>query len=304
MRQCMETFTPFAIRIAFLALLAGVLGTAVVLIDSSRGGSTRSQAPATRQQLDSALVTARQRPAQRAVAAAAAPAATGNLVAATETVPQVPVAAQRIGGVDCTSPHQVVRVPADAPLYATPGGARIGTLPAQSHYLGQSMTAWVQAISPDKAFGRVTIPWTKGNVARQAWVALDGLSRGSTKTMVVADLSEHRLRAYRGCREVLDVPSAIGAAGSPSPVGRFWVTDRIAVPRSQPAFGSYAFGLSTFQPHPPAGWTGGNQMAIHGTNAPSSIGTAASAGCLRVAEPTLATLKPLLRPGTPVIIQA
>ncbi|MBC7461055.1 MAG: L,D-transpeptidase, partial [Thermoleophilia bacterium] len=262
-------------------------------------------APATRQQLDSALATAPARPAQQVAAApAAAPPPTRSLVAATETVPQASTTVELRGGVDCSSPHQVVRVPADAPLLATPGGARIGTLPAQSHYLGQSMTAWVQVVSPDGAYGRVTIPWTKGNVARQAWVALGGLSRGSTRTMVVADLSEHRLHAYRGCREVLDVPSAIGRSGSPSPVGRFWVTDRIAVPRSQPSFGSYAFGLSTFQPHPPAGWKGGNQMAIHGTNAPASVGTAASAGCLRVAEPTLATLKPLLRPGTPVIIQA
>ena len=95
---------------------------------------------------------------------------------------------------------------------------------------------------------------------------------------------------------------AVGAAGSPSPLGRFWVTDRVAVPNSQPYFGSYAFGLSTIQPNTPAGWTGGNQMAIHGTNAPGTIGTAASAGCLRVSEGTLDRLRAMVGLGTPVVI--
>jgi lipoprotein-anchoring transpeptidase ErfK/SrfK len=123
--------------------------------------------------------------------------------------------------------------------------------------------------------------------------------------MVVADLSERKVRVYRGCRQLFAVRSAIGRAGSPSPKGRFWVTDRVAVPGSQRAsFGSYAFGLSTVQPNLPHGWTGGDQMAIHGTGAPGSIGQAASAGCLRVSEDALARLKPLLRAGTPVVIQA
>jgi lipoprotein-anchoring transpeptidase ErfK/SrfK len=68
------------------------------------------------------------------------------------------------------------------------------------------------------------------------------------------------------------------------------------------AYGSFAFGISGIQPRLPAGWTGGDQLAIHGTNAPWTIGTDASAGCLRASEATLAKLKPLLRLGTPVVI--
>jgi lipoprotein-anchoring transpeptidase ErfK/SrfK len=83
------------------------------------------------------------------------------------------------------------------------------------------------------------------------------------------------------------------------------VTERIAVPTAQrQSFGSFAFGLSAMQPNLPAGWTGGDQMAVHGTGAPGSIGEAASAGCLRVSEDALAQLRPLLRVGTPVIIRA
>ncbi|MCD6020371.1 MAG: L,D-transpeptidase catalytic domain, partial [Actinomycetia bacterium] len=46
------------------------------------------------------------------------------------------------------------------------------------------------------------------------------------------------------------------------------------------------------------------QLAIHGTNNPSSIGQSVSAGCIRVSETTLDRLLPLLEYGTPVIIHA
>ena len=65
-----------------------------------------------------------------------------------------------------------------------------------------------------------------------------------------------------------------------------------------------AFGLAGHQPNLPAGWSGGDQLAIHGTNAPSSLGMAASACCLRVQSTALGTLKRYLHPGTPVIIEA
>ncbi|MEO6866968.1 MAG: L,D-transpeptidase [Gaiellales bacterium] len=206
------------------------------------------------------------------------------------------------GGVACGAPHRVVEVDRAVSARATPGGREIGTLPSQSKYLGSSMQAWVQSVSADGAWGKVTIPWSP-SVNRAAWVPLAGASQSATRILVVGDISDRTLRVYRGCTLQFAAPMAVGAPGSPSPVGRFWVTDRVAVPRSQPEFGSYAFGLSTIQPHPPAGWTGGNQMAIHGTNAPGSIGTPASAGCLRVSEQTLSKLRTMVGLGTPVVIQ-
>ena len=288
------------VRVLVLAIIASILGAAVV---RTRQHGAAPVARASTSELQSLVSGAADRPAQAPVpeSVTGPDVATGTLVARATPAPAVSAATR--GGIPCATPHQVVRVPADEPLYAAPGARRIGTLPRSSHYLGQSMVAWVQTVSKDGLWGRVTMPWTT-SVTRQGWVPLARLTRSSTRTMVVADLSEHRLRAYRGCTEVLDVAAATGKSVSPSPTGRFWVTDRIAVPRSQPYFGSFAFGLSTFQPHPPPGWTGGNQMAIHGTNDPRAIGTSASAGCLRVDEAAIARLKPLLRPGTPVVIQA
>ena len=95
--------------------------------------------------------------------------------------------------------------------------------------------------------------------------------------------------------------TAIGAPSSPTPIGRFSVTDPVAT-GDPSGLGSYAFGLSGHQPHLPVGWAGGDQLAIHGTNQPSLLGRAVSAGCLRVSNAALGVLRRYLQPGTPVII--
>ena len=79
--------------------------------------------------------------------------------------------------------------------------------------------------------------------------------------------------------------AAIETPTSPTPTGRFSVTDPVATGDPSGPFGWYTFGLSGHQPHLPLGWTGGDQLAIHGTNDPASLGTASSAGCLRFRPP-------------------
>ncbi|MCW2950524.1 MAG: hypothetical protein JWN41_1537, partial [Thermoleophilia bacterium] len=143
----MELPSTLAVKIAMLALIASMLGGAVMLLDQHRTSGVQRSPAATRQQLDAALATAAERPAQRAAATgsngattsnaatpvttAAAP-ATGSLVAnatsapaplASTPVPAPPSAAvQRRGGVDCASPHQVVRMRASEPMYVRPNG--------------------------------------------------------------------------------------------------------------------------------------------------------------------------------------
>ena len=118
---------------------------------------------------------------------------------------------------------------------------------------------------------------------------------------VVADLSDHRIEVRSRDRVLFRADTATGAPASPTPVGHYFVSDRVAFPGGG-SLGTFAFGISGIQPHLPAGWSGGNQLAIHGTNDPGSIGRSASAGCLRVSERTLDRLRPLLRLGTPVVI--
>jgi L,D-transpeptidase catalytic domain len=177
---------------------------------------------------------------------------------------------------------------------ARPNGRVLGTLPGRTP-LGTASWLWAVALSRNDGWARVVLPWHPNG--RTGWVRLRGHRVIHTRTWVQADLSRRRVMLMHGSRLVRSFPAAMGAPGSPTPIGRFSVTDPISTGDPSGPFGWYAFGLSGHQPNLPAGWSGGDQLAIH-----ASIGTPASAGCLRVSASALWVLKRALHPGTPVVI--
>ncbi len=194
----------------------------------------------------------------------------------------------------------LVHVPRAIPIRSEPGGgAVIGWLPEWSRYYHVPLVAWIRRTTADGRFGLLAVPYSSSR--RSGWIALRGLSRSRTAVEVRVDLSRHLLVVLDRGRPAARFAAATGAPTSPTPQGRYFVTDRIAFAPGS-AYGSFAFGISGIQPHLPAGWTGGDQLAIHGTSAPSTIGTSSSAGCIRVSEAALARLRPLLRLGTPVVV--
>lgn len=196
----------------------------------------------------------------------------------------------------------LVRIPHTLPAYGRPraGASQIGVVPAGSKYYGIPIVAWVETVSDDGRWGLVELPYTWPR--REGWIRLKGLTRDATRVRVEVDLSQHMLTVRKFGKVLFRAPGATGATYTPTPVGEYFVTDR--VPFSGGSYGTFAFGISGIQPRLPAGWTGGNQLAIHGTNNPSSIGRSASAGCIRVSGWTIDRLLPLLRYGTPVIVHA
>ncbi len=201
------------------------------------------------------------------------------------------------------APQLLVRVPGSMPVRGRPSReARvIGTLPASSKYYHVALTAWVEKVSENGRWGRVEIPYVWPRT--DGWIPLHGLHRSQTSVEVHVDLSKHWVTVTKFGKVVAGFRAATGAPSSPTPPGSYFVTDRVPFYAGS-ALGSFAFGISGIQPHLPAGWSGGNQLAIHGTNDPASIGTSQSAGCVRVSERALNTLRPLLQLGTPVVIQA
>jgi len=182
---------------------------------------------------------------------------------------------------------------------ASSSSPTVGTVVAASKYYGVPIVLKIDATNAAGTWGRVELPYVWPR--RQGWIPLAHLSREQTFLHVDVDLSQHRVRVYKHDDLLYSVPAAIGSPSSPTPPGHYVVTDRVPFPAGS-ALGSFAFGISGIQPHLPAGWSGGNQLAIHGTNDPSSIGTSASAGCVRVSEWALERFEPLLRLGTPVVI--
>ncbi len=135
-----------------------------------------------------------------------------------------------------------------------------------------------------------------------AWVAAGQVEVAKVATRIVVDLSERRVMLYKDGKLVLSSKAAIGAPATPTPTGRFYVNQRLIPTTKGGPFGPGAVGVSAFS-NVLTGWTQGGPIAIHGTNAPWSIGKAVSNGCIRIPNAKLRQLFSEALSGTPVLIR-
>ena len=124
-----------------------------------------------------------------------------------------------------------------------------------------------------------------------------------TGTRISVDLSARHLDLYRLGQRVLRVPVAIGHIETPTPTGSFYVDVRYHLTNPGGPYGPGLLGIAAYS-EADQGWAAGNPIAIHGTNAPSLIGTRASNGCIRVHNADIMRIMKLAPTGTPVEIRA
>jgi L,D-transpeptidase-like protein len=117
-----------------------------------------------------------------------------------------------------------------------------------------------------------------------------------------ASLSRRVLYVLQDGRVVRTIRVAIGAPGSPTPVGHFAVAEKLTGPFG-PAFGPRIIVLTAQQPHLPAGWNRSvtYYVAIH---AGSGRGSAVSAGCLHATGAAMRYLMRTVPLGTAVQISS
>jgi lipoprotein-anchoring transpeptidase ErfK/SrfK len=135
------------------------------------------------------------------------------------------------------------------------------------------------------------------------WVSAAQVEVATVKTRVVVDLSDKRVTLYKDGRKVLSATAAIGAPATPTPTGSFYVNQRLIPTDPTGPFGPGAVGISAFS-NVLTGWAQGGPIAIHGTNAPWSIGKAVSNGCIRLPNRVLRRVFEQAVGGTPVLIRA
>jgi hypothetical protein len=121
------------------------------------------------------------------------------------------------------------------------------------------------------------------------------------RTRIEVDVSARRLTFFRRGRPILRSPIAVGAQATPTPIGRFYVNQRLIPTDTSGPYGPGAIGISAFS-NVLTGWTQGGPVAIHGTNEPSSIGRAVSNGCIRLPNPVLRRVFRATPAGTPVVV--
>jgi lipoprotein-anchoring transpeptidase ErfK/SrfK len=134
------------------------------------------------------------------------------------------------------------------------------------------------------------------------WVPAGQVDVVVVTTRILVDLSDRRVTLFRDGRKVLSATAAIGSAATPTPTGSFYVNQRLIPTDKSGPFGPGAVGISAFS-NVLTGWTQGGPIAIHGTNAPWSIGEAVSNGCIRLPNPTFRRVFAQALNGTPVVIR-
>ena len=103
-----------------------------------------------------------------------------------------------------------------------------------------------------------------------SWPLGGGEAAYSGKYLIWVDIPRKTLTLYEYQQPIRQWPVATGAADTPTPIGVFYINSRFA--GEMTGFGTCFLGLNV-----PWG-----QYGIHGTNAPSSIGSNASHGCIRM----------------------
>lgn len=187
--------------------------------------------------------------------------------------------------------------------YESPDGERIASFDVLN-VNGHATVFGVRRVVLDGdceiAWYRVRLPMRPNGI--EGYVRVDDVDLIRLHTRIIVDLSERQLTLYRDGKPVLRTSAAVGAPDTPTPTGHYYVNQRLIPADPSGPFGPGAIGISAFS-DVLQGWTQGGPIAIHGTNAPSTIGTAASHGCVRLSNDVLRKVFSATDAGTPVIIQ-
>jgi lipoprotein-anchoring transpeptidase ErfK/SrfK len=134
------------------------------------------------------------------------------------------------------------------------------------------------------------------------WAKLDPsrFRSGWTRYSIDVDLSQRAARLRLGRRVVRSFSVTVGSPASPTPTGRFAVTDMFRG-NLNAAYGCCALATTATQPDLPSGWLGGSRIAIHGTSGP--VGAALSHGCIRAQDADVSALIDRVGLGTPVLVR-
>jgi lipoprotein-anchoring transpeptidase ErfK/SrfK len=186
--------------------------------------------------------------------------------------------------------------------YRRPGAPLLKTFPRRTALGYPTTFAIVGAIVDARcaaSWYRVKLPIRPNGAVgyvRPATVAVEKVT-----TSISVDLSRRELVLYRDGKLILKARVGVGSPATPTPIGRYYVNQRITIADRAGPFGPAALGVSAFS-NVLTDWADGGPIAIHGTNQPWSIGRALSNGCVRVPNATLERLFAATSAGTPVVI--
>jgi len=157
-------------------------------------------------------------------------------------------------------------------------------------YKSRAGADWVQIRVPKRPNGAV------------GWVPRDALgSFNVVRDQLIVNRRALRATLLRRGRRVWSARVGIGAPGTETPPGHFWVREKFRF-KNTPVYGTHAIGTSAYAPSL-TDWPNGGVVGLHGTDQPQLIPGRPSHGCIRVRNGDIARLWRMLPLGTPLWIR-
>ena len=152
---------------------------------------------------------------------------------------------------------------------------------------------WLAVLAPELRNGQV------------GWIHEDRVERlTSVEWSVHVDLSKREVVVRRNGKLVRRLDAGVGRKGHSTPVGRYAVTDKLKVKDRDSPYGCCVIALTGHQNRLPAGWPGGDRLAVHATRDVNGLGRAVSLGCVRTDPRDTRWMMRVLPLGSAVFIKA
>jgi lipoprotein-anchoring transpeptidase ErfK/SrfK len=234
---------------------------------------------------------------------------TAALQVVTTTVP-VPPAVPELVSVPGSKLRRGVARPIAAPamvadvkgskigLYSTPGQAEADDAFDNPTWEGLPLVFLVQQRQADWLEVQLN---TRPNQTT-AWVRAADVTLRQVTHRIVVSLASRSMTVYDGQTPVMEAPVAIGDPTTPTPRGNYYIDGAVRTPDPSGVYGPYQLSVAAFSEVLMSFGSGVGQIAMHGTNAPSLVGSAVSNGCLRMKNADITRLANTVPIGTPVQI--
>lgn len=224
------------------------------------------------------------------------------------------LAAGASGAVAAPAQAASTAAPANQPLVILLGDHIARTRPSVHAHRIESVAARrpltrVHTILPvlDRATGRDGISWVRVGLpgrpnGHTGWIPTDHTRRGSTQWHISVNLPERRVSVFLHGRLQRRFRAIVGAPSTPTPRGRFFVEESLALSSGAPG-NPFALALSGRSRVLQEFDGGPGQIALHGIgHLAGTLGTAASHGCVRLSTPAITWLARRIGAGVPVTV--
>ena len=194
--------------------------------------------------------------------------------------------------------YVLARLKRPALLRSTPGGRTLARIATRTEFGSRTVLGvvarrpgWLQVVATERPNGK------------RGWIPSAGARLSRTDFAIHVDRSARRLTVRHGNRLLRRARVAVGRPDTPTPTGRFAVTDRLRPSAGSP-YGCCAVALTGHQTKLVDGWPGGDRLAIHGTPQPETVGRPVSLGCMRAHRRDIEWIMRRVPLGAPVFVRA